>query len=84
MDVQLPGGRDPSNRNRMETNMLLWGLVAKQIRRWQAYRRTMLELSQLDDRTLADIIKRADKALYASKEAGRNRTTIDVQLEPAA
>ncbi|ADH89526.1 protein of unknown function DUF1127 [Ancylobacter novellus DSM 506] len=35
--------------------MLLWGLVAKQIRRWQAYRRTILELSQLDDRTLADI-----------------------------
>ncbi|WAC25933.1 DUF1127 domain-containing protein [Ancylobacter sp. SL191] len=35
--------------------MLLWGLVAKQIRRWQAYRRTVLELSQLDDRTLADI-----------------------------
>jgi uncharacterized protein YjiS (DUF1127 family) len=39
----------------METDMLLWGLVAKQIRRYQAYRRTLIELSQLDDRTLADI-----------------------------
>ncbi|WP_081853074.1 DUF1127 domain-containing protein [Bosea sp. 117] len=35
--------------------MLLWGFIAKQVRRWQAYRRTVLELSQLDDRTLADI-----------------------------
>ncbi|MCS0496113.1 DUF1127 domain-containing protein [Ancylobacter mangrovi] len=35
--------------------MLLWGFFAKQIRRWHAYRRTLAELSQLDDRTLADI-----------------------------
>ncbi len=35
--------------------MLLWGFVAKQVRRYQAYRRTIAELSQLDDRTLADI-----------------------------
>lgn len=35
-----------------------------------------------DDRILADIIKRADRALYASKEAGRNRTTIDRQAQP--
>lgn len=35
------------------------------------------------DRTLADIIKRADRALYASKQAGRNRTTIDRQAEAA-
>ncbi|MBS7546092.1 DUF1127 domain-containing protein [Ancylobacter oerskovii] len=35
--------------------MLHWGFIAKQIRRWQAYRRTVTELSQLDDRTLADI-----------------------------
>jgi len=70
MDVQLPGGRDPSNRNRMETNMLLWGLVAKQIRRWQAYRRTMLELSQLDDRTLADInVSRSEITSVARRAA---------------
>ena len=30
-----------------------------------------------EDRTLADILRRADIALYASKQAGRNRTTID-------
>lgn len=35
------------------------------------------------DCLLADIIKRADRALYASKEAGRNRTTIDRQAAPA-
>lgn len=35
--------------------MLLFGQIAKQIRRWQAYRRTITELSVLDDRTLADI-----------------------------
>ena len=34
------------------------------------------------DRILADIIKRADRALYASKEAGRNRTTVDRQTQP--
>lgn len=47
-------GHDPFLKP-METDMLLWGLVAKQIRRWQAYRRTVIELSQLDDRALADI-----------------------------
>jgi len=36
-----------------------------------------------DDRTLGDILKRADRALYTSKEAGRNRTTIDRQTQPA-
>lgn len=35
------------------------------------------------DHILADIIKRADRALYASKEAGRNRTTVDHQARPA-
>lgn len=35
--------------------MLLWGLLARQFRRWQVYNRTMAELSQLDDRSLADI-----------------------------
>ena len=34
-----------------------------------------------DDRTLADVIARADRALYASKQAGRNRTTIDRQAD---
>ena len=36
-----------------------------------------------EDRILADIIKRADRALYASKQAGRNRTTIDRQAKTA-
>ena len=31
------------------------------------------------DHILADIVKRADRALYASKESGRNRTTVDRQ-----
>jgi uncharacterized protein YjiS (DUF1127 family) len=35
--------------------MLLWGLLARQVRRWQAYNRTVAELSQLDDRALGDI-----------------------------
>ncbi|WP_247657658.1 DUF1127 domain-containing protein [Aquabacter sp. L1I39] len=35
--------------------MLLWGFLARQIRRWHAYNRTVAELSQLDDRTLGDI-----------------------------
>lgn len=35
--------------------MLFWGFIAKQARRWQAYRRTVAELSLLDDRSLADI-----------------------------
>jgi diguanylate cyclase (GGDEF)-like protein len=37
-----------------------------------------------EDRILADIVKRADLALYASKQAGRNRTTFDRQIKPAA
>lgn len=50
--------------------MLLWGFVAKQIRRWQAYRRTVLELSLLDDRTLADInVSRADITRVARRAA---------------
>lgn len=36
-----------------------------------------------EDRILADIVKRADRALYASKQAGRNRTTIDRKAEAA-
>lgn len=35
--------------------MLLWGFLARQVRRWQVYNRTVAELSQLDDRSLADI-----------------------------
>lgn len=36
-----------------------------------------------DDYALADILKRADRALYTSKESGRNRTTVDRQVQPA-
>ncbi len=35
------------------------------------------------DLILSDVIKRADRALYASKEAGRNRTTVDRQAAAA-
>jgi len=35
--------------------MILWGLLARQFRRWQVYNRTVAELSHLDDRSLADI-----------------------------
>lgn len=35
------------------------------------------------DQILSDVIKRADRALYASKEAGRNRTTVDRQAAAA-
>ncbi|MCL8385212.1 MULTISPECIES: DUF1127 domain-containing protein [Xanthobacter] len=35
--------------------MLLWGILARQFRRWQVYNRTVAELSSLDDRSLADI-----------------------------
>lgn len=35
--------------------MILWGLLARQFRRWQVYSQTVAELSQLDDRSLADI-----------------------------
>ena len=50
--------------------MLLWGFIAKQIRRWQAYRRTVTELSQLDDRTLADInVSRGEIFRVARKAA---------------
>ena len=35
--------------------MLLWGFLARQFKRWQVYNQTVAELSQLDDRSLADI-----------------------------
>lgn len=35
--------------------MMLWGFLARRIRRWYAYNRTVYELSQLDDRSLSDI-----------------------------
>ena len=35
--------------------MLLWGILARQFRRWQMYNRTVNELAKLDDRSLADI-----------------------------
>ena len=50
--------------------MLLWGFIAKQIRRWHAYRRTLTELSQLDDRALADInVSRAEIVRVARQAA---------------
>ncbi|HSI40085.1 MAG TPA: DUF1127 domain-containing protein [Xanthobacteraceae bacterium] len=50
--------------------MLLWGYVARQVRRWHAYRRTLAELSVLDDRTLADIaISRGDIGSVARRAA---------------
>lgn len=36
-----------------------------------------------DDHILSDILKRADRALYTSKDSGRNRTTVDRQAQPA-
>jgi len=36
------------------------------------------------DHILSDILKRADRALYTSKENGRNRTTVDRQPQSAA
>ncbi|MGU3493784.1 DUF1127 domain-containing protein [Xanthobacteraceae bacterium A53D] len=35
--------------------MIIWGYIARTVRRWNAYNRTIAELSQLDDRTLGDI-----------------------------
>lgn len=35
--------------------MFLWGFVARHLRRWHAYNRTVNELSKLDDHMLADI-----------------------------
>ncbi|MFG1344663.1 DUF1127 domain-containing protein [Xanthobacter autotrophicus DSM 431] len=35
--------------------MFLWGALARYFRRWQVYNRTVAELSELDDRSLADI-----------------------------
>lgn len=41
--------------HKRRSNMLLWGFLARQFRRWQVYNRTVAELSSLDDRSLADI-----------------------------
>lgn len=50
--------------------MIIWGVLAKQVRRWQAYRRTVNELSQLDDRSLADInVTRGEIARVARRAA---------------
>ncbi|OYW32950.1 MAG: hypothetical protein B7Z15_01365 [Rhizobiales bacterium 32-66-8] len=35
--------------------MFMWAVLARQVRRWHAYNRTIAELSKLDDRTLGDI-----------------------------
>jgi len=54
----------------METNMLLWGFIAKQIRRYTAYQRTLSELSRLDDRALSDInLTRGEIARVARRAA---------------
>ncbi|MEP9353387.1 DUF1127 domain-containing protein [Xanthobacter sp. KR7-65] len=51
--------------------MLLWGLLARQFRRWQIYNRTVAELSQLDDRSLADInVARSEIRSVARHAAG--------------
>lgn len=50
--------------------MLLWGILARQIRRWHAYNRTVTELSGLDDRTLGDInITRSEIRAVARRAA---------------
>ena len=35
--------------------MIIWGFLARRLREWKLYRLTVAELSELDDRTLADI-----------------------------
>jgi uncharacterized protein YjiS (DUF1127 family) len=50
--------------------MLLWGLIAQKYRRWRTYRRTVDELSRLDDRSLADLnIARTDIDSVARRTA---------------
>jgi len=52
--------------------MLLWGLLARQFRRWQVYNRTVNELSGLDDRSLADInVSRSEIRALAREAAIR-------------
>lgn len=52
--------------------MFLWGLLARQIRRWQVYNRTVNELSELDDRSLADInVSRSEIRALAREAALR-------------
>lgn len=51
--------------------MLLWGFLARQFRKWQVYNRTVVELSQLDDRGLADInVSRSEIRSVARHAAG--------------
>lgn len=49
--------------------MFLLGLLARQLRRWQVYNRTVSELSQLDDRSLADINVRRSEIRTVAREA---------------
>ncbi|MEP9351265.1 DUF1127 domain-containing protein [Xanthobacter sp. KR7-225] len=50
--------------------MIIWGFLARRLREWRLYRLTVAELSELDDRSLADInVSRSDIHSVARRAA---------------